>query len=134
MNLKNWHNLIWQLGCCHLIFSVLSLDLYTESPKRFSISGETSGKAGEEYTYSASTTDPDGDQVYYKWQWGDKINETSDLIGPYNSGETADAFHIWNDKGDYNIKVKAKDVHGEESQWSDPLPITLSKNKAINLL
>ena len=93
-------------------------------------SGPISGKAGEEYIYTSSTTDPDGDQVYYKWDWGD---ETSDWIGPYNSGETADTSHIWNEKGDYNIKVKAKDVHGEESPWSDPLAISMPKNKAINL-
>jgi|GEM_PF-6807120 len=28
--------------------------------------------------------------------------------------------------------VKAKDVHGEESPWSDPLAISMPKNKAIN--
>jgi len=93
-------------------------------------SGETSGKAGEEYTYSTTTTDPDGDQVWYKWDWGD---ETSGWDGPYDSGDTVTASHIWDEKGDYNIKVKAKDVHGEESPWSDPLPITMPKNKAINL-
>jgi hypothetical protein len=95
-------------------------------------SGDTEGKVGKEYIYTTSTTDPDGNQVYYKWYWNDKINETSDWIGPYNSGETADASHIWDEKGDYNIKVKAKDVHGEESPWSDPLPITMPKNRAIN--
>jgi len=95
-------------------------------------SGPTSGKAGEEYTYSTSTTDHDGDQVYYKWYWGDKINETSGWDGPYDSGDTVTASHIWDEKGDYIIKVKAKDVHGEESPWSDPLPITMPKNKAIN--
>ena len=94
--------------------------------------GPISGKAGKEYTYSTSTTDPDGDQVYYKWYWNDKINETSDWIGPYDSGGTADASHIWNEKGDYIIRVKAKDVHGEESEWSDPLPITMPKTKTIN--
>ena len=63
------------------------------------------------------------------WSWGD---ETSDWIGPYDSGATISTAHIWDEKGDYNIKVKAKDVHGEESPWSDPLPITMPKNKAIN--
>ena len=92
-------------------------------------SGPTSGKAGKEYTYSTSTIDPDGDQVWYQWYWNDKINETSDWIGPYNSGDTAEASYIWNEKGDYNIRVKAKDVHGEESPWSDPLAITMPKNK-----
>jgi len=93
-------------------------------------SGNTSGKAGEEYIYSTSTTDPDGDQVWYKWDWGD---ETSGWDGPYDSGDTVTASHIWDEKGDYIIKVKAKakDVHGKESPWSDPLPITMPKNKAI---
>ena len=93
-------------------------------------SGPTSGKAGTSYSYSSSTTDPDGDQVWYKWDWGD---ETSGWDGPYDSGDAVDASHIWDEKGDYSIKVKAKDVHGEESPWSDPLPITMPKNKAINL-
>jgi len=92
-------------------------------------SGPTSGKAGTSYSYSSSTTDPDGDQVWYKWDWG---NETSGWNGPYDSGDTVTASHIWEEKGDYNIKVKAKDVHGEESPWSDPLPITMPKTKAIN--
>ena len=92
-------------------------------------SGPISGKAGTFYSYSSSTTDPDGDQVWYKWDWGD---ETSGWDGPYDSDDTVTASHIWDEKGDYIIKVKAKDVHGEESPWSDPLPITMPKNKAIN--
>jgi len=89
-------------------------------------SGPTSGKAGTSYSYSSSTTDPDGDQVWYKWDWGD---ETSGWLGPYDSGDTVTASHIWNEKGDYNIRVKAKDVHGEESPWSDPLAISMPKRK-----
>jgi PKD domain len=92
-------------------------------------SGPLSGKAGKEHTYSTSTTDPDGDQVWYKWDWGDEV---SNWDGPYDSGDTVTASHIWDEKGDYSIKVKAKDVHGEESPWSDPLPITMPKNKVFN--
>ena len=94
-------------------------------------SGTTSGKTGEEYTYSTSTTDPDGDQVWYKWDWGDEISGWDE---PYDSGDTVTVSHIWDEKGSYVIKVKAKDVHGKESPWSDPLPITMPKNKAINTL
>ena len=36
----------------------------TEKPSK--PSGPTSGKAGTSYSYSSSTTDPDGDQVWYK--------------------------------------------------------------------
>jgi len=92
-------------------------------------SGPKSGKAGTSYSYSSSTTDPDGDQIWYKWDWGD---ETSGWDGPYDSGDTATASHVWDERGDYNIKVKAKDVHDEESPWSNQLAITMPKNKIIN--
>ena len=89
-------------------------------------SGPTSGKAGKVYEYTSSATDPDGDKIYYKWDWGD---ETSDWDGPYNSGETATASHIWDSQGTYEIKVKVKDAYDEESPWSDPLSVTMPKNK-----
>ena len=92
-------------------------------------SGPTSGKAGTSYTYSTSTTDPDGDQVYYWFDWGDGTN--SGWLGPYNSGQTVSASHTWSEKGSYNIKVKAKDTNDAESDWSDPLPITMPKSKGL---
>jgi len=86
-------------------------------------SGPTNGKKGQEYSYTTSTTDPDGDQVYYLWDWGDGNN--SGYLGPYNSGVTISTTHKWAVKGSYSIKVKAKDIYGKESSWSDPLPITM---------
>ena len=86
-------------------------------------SGETNGKIKAEYNYTISTTDPEGDQVYYLWDWGDGNN--SGWFGPYNSGVTAGVTHNWTVKGSYSIKVKAKDIFGAESPWSDPLPITM---------
>jgi len=85
--------------------------------------GVTHGKINVEYTYTSNTTDPEGDQVYYLWDWGDGNN--SGWLGPYNSGVTAGVTHNWTVKGSYSIKVKAKDIHGKESNWSDPLPITM---------
>jgi len=89
-------------------------------------SGPTSGKAGSEYTYTSSTTDPDGDQIWYMWNWGD---ETGGWLGPYTSGAVCEASHTWNAQGDYNVKVKAKDQYGEESPWSEPLSISMPKTK-----
>lgn len=91
--------------------------------------GETEGKIDEEYTFSTSASDPEGDQVYYKWDWGD---ETSGWIGPYNSGELCESSHIWDDEGSYDIKVKAKDQYGDESPWSDPLSVSMPKKKSFN--
>jgi len=91
-----------------------------EKPSR--PSGQTSGEAGVTYLYTTITTDLDGDQVYYKWDWGD--GTASNWLGPYASGAEASASHSWS-KGSYSIKVKAKDVHDAESGWSDPLPISM---------
>ena len=86
-------------------------------------SGETSGETGQEYTYTTSTTDPNNDQVYYNWSWGD--GTYSGWLGPFNSGATATATYSWTEQGTYSIKVKAKDIHNAESVWSDPLPVTM---------
>lgn len=86
-------------------------------------SGSTEGKIGVNYNFSTSTTDPDGDQVRYNFSWGD--GTYSGWIGSYLSGEVISASHNWSEKGQYQIKVKARDYWGGESDWSDPLPIKM---------
>jgi len=95
-------------------------------------SGSISGKIKVEYNYTTSTTDPDGDQLFYFFDWGDSTD--SGWVGPYNSGDTAEANHTWIKKGSYNIKVKAKDINGAESPWSDSLTISITKSNAIQRL
>jgi hypothetical protein len=85
--------------------------------------GSASGGVGTEYAYTTSTTDPDGDNISYMFDWGD--GTFSGWVGPINSGETASAKKTWNTKGTYQVKVVAKDTHGVLSVWSDPLPITM---------
>jgi len=102
-------------------------------------SGQTSGKPGEEYTYTSTTSDYNSDQIYYLFNWGDGTD--SDWTGPYGSGETGSAKHIWTNQGNYNITVKAKDdpngdgdlSDGKESIWSEPLPATMPKSKISKL-
>ena len=95
-------------------------------------SGEINGKTGVEYTYTTSSIDLDGDQIYYMWDWGD--GSTSSWMGSYNSGVEVTASHIWDETGDYQIKVKAKDTNGKESDWSDPLSVSMPKTKSLNNL
>ena len=89
--------------------------------------GVTSGKAGEEYTYSTRAVDPEGDQVRYEWDWGDG---SSGWIGPYNSGVTVETDHTWEEQDNYEIKVRARDTSGLISDWSDPLPISMPLNRS----
>jgi len=99
---------------------------YTPSPPY----GLKTGKIRNEYVYETAGYDPNGDKLYYKWDWGDEI---SNWEGPYDSGILINSSHIWNKKGDYEIKVKAKDVNGYESYWSYPLEISMSKEKNLLL-
>ena len=84
--------------------------------------GPEEGKTGFEYTFTTTTTDPDNDDVYYLWYWG---NEISDWLGPYNSGEVVEIPHIWNTPGEFEIKVKVKDKLGYQSGWSDTISINI---------
>ncbi|MEA2054152.1 MAG: PKD domain-containing protein [Candidatus Thermoplasmatota archaeon] len=79
-------------------------------------------KAG--YTYSTSTTDPDGDNIYYLFDWGDGTD--SGWRGPYSSGSTGYAYHLWNTPGTYQVKAKAKDEHGAVSSWSSSLTVVVN--------
>ena len=93
-------------------------------------SGAISGKTGTSYSYSTSTTDLEDDDVYYWFDWGDGTN--SGWNGPHHSGDIINLSHKWTADGTYPIKVKAKDIHNEESLWSDPLEVSMPKNKSFN--
>ena len=92
--------------------------------------GPTEGNPNVEYTYTTSTTDPEGEQVYYQWKWGDGTQ--SIWYGPFNSGEETTAKKIWTSKGTYSITVKAKDINDAESDWSEPLSVTIPRGKTIS--
>ena len=84
--------------------------------------GPNEGETGISYNFTTSTTDPDDDDVYYMWHWG---NEVSEWFGPYNSGEIVQIPHKWNAAGEFEIKVMAKDSEGHQSSWSDSITIEI---------
>jgi len=91
-------------------------------------SGPTEGKVGEIYSYNTSTIDPDGDKVMYGWDWnGDKV--VDEWTSLYESGEAVTASHSWYERGTFNINVKANDSTGRESDWSDPLSVTIPRTR-----
>jgi hypothetical protein len=94
--------------------------------------GPNTGKPEDTLTFNSSTTDIDDDEVYYLFDWGD--GEFSEWIGPKNSGQEVNASHEWLSKGEFSIRVKAKDDHGILSEWSDPLTITITKTKNFQLI
>jgi hypothetical protein len=86
-----------------------------------------SGVAGEKHVIKTSTIDPNGDRIYYLFDWGDGNN--SGWIGPYNSGEEVNASYVWAERGLYKTKVKAKDENNLKTAWSEPIKNQISFNK-----
>jgi len=105
-------------------------DSFDWPPNTPSIIGPTSGNPSQEYEYTFTTMDPDGDDdVFYYIDWGD--SQIEEWIGPFESDEEVTVNHTWENKGTYNIRAKAKDPYGAESDWAT-LEVSMPKNKAIN--
>jgi len=100
------------------------------APYKPIIDGPIGGKVGVENTYTALSWDPNGDNIYYWFDWDDRTN--SNWVGPYNSGQTGSSSHTWSAQGTYSIKVKVKDFSGKESDWSDSLEVVIPKNKEFS--
>jgi outer membrane protein assembly factor BamB len=74
--------------------------------------------------------DPDNNPVSYDVDWDDGTY-TNDLYSMPNEGGYTYAHHTYSSTGVYNVRVKARDDFGGESDWGT-FKITISKNKAIN--
>jgi len=85
-------------------------------------SGTEDGKIKQEYTYTSMAQDDDGDMIYYIWDFGDG---STYIIGPYEPGKSVEVTHSWARKGKYEVKVKAVDIYGRESEWSDSLLVSM---------
>jgi len=111
-----------------------SLSLWVSSPppaQPTKPSGPVLGIWNSVYTYTSTTTEPENEQIYYRFNWDDGTN--SGWVGPYNSGETGMASHTWTELGTYNVTVKAKDIHGSGSVLSEPLTVVITDNQPPNI-
>ena len=85
--------------------------------------GPSTGTHGPSYSFSATTTDPDGDDVAFKFSWGDGTK--SDWTSFVDSGSSASLSHSWSGQMTYQVRAKAKDTYGGESGWSASHPIVI---------
>jgi hypothetical protein len=97
----------------------------TQPAKTAKPSGTRIGKVGQMYQFISSTTDVDGDKIYYKWSFGD--GNMSKWLGPFTSGQEINISYNWSYIGFYNVQVKARDEHRAESDWSEPLIVFIGR-------
>jgi hypothetical protein len=87
-------------------------------------SGPAKGDPDIEYTFSTSSSDSDGDSLQYLWDWGD--GNYSDWL------DTDEALYTWTTEDNFEVRVMAKDEHGGESEWSDPLAFSTPRIKNLD--
>jgi outer membrane protein assembly factor BamB len=75
------------------------------------------------YTYMAAATDPEGDSVAIRFDWGDSTLST--WSGWFASGETIALTHAWSDTGTYLVRAWAQDPDHAASDLSAGLSVVV---------
>jgi outer membrane protein assembly factor BamB len=75
----------------------------------------------QQYTYAVTPTDPNGDNVAVRFDWGN--SDTSDWTDYSASGVVVTASHAWADTGTFQVMAQARDRKLAESDWSTALPV-----------
>ncbi len=103
--------LVWLVGCG-------SPPNVPDKPR-----GAHTGLKGSPYACTTQTTDPNGGQVAYQFDWGDNSqsawSQMMDGDIPY-----ADT-HVWTETGLFDVKARAKNSK-KASDWSEPLSVTIN--------
>jgi len=131
---------IFILSICSLFFltsvtfavnaNIVSLNFNDNNPPDPPvITGPSSGKIKETYTYDVTVSDPDEEDhlilIEVNFSDGTTACGGCDGRGPWDSGDVVDFDHSWSNIGIFNITGRVQDEHGVWSEWSDPLPITM---------
>ena len=80
-------------------------------------SGPAGATVGATGSYTTAATDPNGDAVQYRYDWGNGVISAYGLqTQPY----------AWTAAGSYTVKAQARDSLGAESAWSGGLIVTVT--------
>jgi hypothetical protein len=80
-------------------------------------SSVSSAVVGSAITFSTSATDPNGDALQYRYDWGG---------GVLSNWGAASQSRSWSAAGQYSVKAQARDGLGAESAWSGAKSVTVS--------
>ena len=95
--------------------------------------GSTSVKTWWLNKYTSNATDPNDDNIFYKWRWesnyGTFYSPWINALDPYQSGENCSYYIGWVNPGEYKVQVRAKDNilnPNVMSNWSEPLDVSVT--------
>jgi len=82
-------------------------------------SGPSSALVNAAITFSTSASDPNGDSLLYRYDWGG---------GVLSNWGVASQSHSWAAAGQYAVKAQAQDSRGAQSAWSAAKTVTITQN------
>ncbi|RKZ25419.1 hypothetical protein DRQ20_05195 [bacterium] len=115
-----------------LVIMIVGLSLFfgckkNQPPSIPLISGPESAQVNETVTFTATATDPEGDSIAIRFDWGDgTISDWSSFV---SSGTPVSMSHVYSSEGTYYVKAQAKDVNELQSEWSEEHAITIIQEK-----
>jgi hypothetical protein len=83
--------------------------------------GASAALVNASIAFSTSATDPNGDSLQYRYDWGG---------GVLSSWGAASQSHSWATAGQYAVKAQARDSLLAESTWSSAKTVTITQNAA----
>ena len=84
-------------------------------------SGATSAPVNTAVTFSTSATDPNGDSLEYRYDWGG---------GVLSSWGAASQARSWAAAGQYSVKAQARDSLKAESAWSAAKTVSITQSSS----
>ena len=85
-------------------------------------SGPATCTTGVACTFTASTNHPQGDSVWFQFDWGGAVGNWG---GPVACDSLFQEQHVFDSVGTFSIMVRARDAQGDTSEWSEPLDVSV---------
>jgi hypothetical protein len=105
-----------------------------QAPNKPVVTGDTNVEYGSDSYYVANTTDPQGDNIAYRFKF--YYRDTKVIYTEWTtfvpSGYMASVVYQWDEIGVFQVASQAKDVFGYMSEWG-VLDITVPKPKTMSL-
>jgi len=110
-------------GCEPVVYCTVEKIVVDNQPpdKPNAPSGPTLTRKKNHYKYCTSGSDPDGDRLDFKFDWGDGTQTKWGSSVWYSNDLQKFKHGPWMKRGICEIRVKTRDKYGIESPWSDPL-------------
>ena len=86
-------------------------------------SGASSALVNASIAFGTSATDPNGDSLQYRYDWG---------AGAISGWGAASQSHSWSVAGQFAVKAQARDSLLAESAWSAGKTVTITQNPVPN--